>query len=428
MTRTTQSRRARAARDRPALLERVRRRHARRRRSGRARPTSARRDPARSELHVRRRDPRPTRSTSACSDDGQRRAGRVVRRRMVGHRRPDRRSCASRSGACAPIHDRTRPRCTDSPRPSSTRSPACGARTSTATRGNVRAHYDLGNDFFRRILDDTMAYSCAIFDTPDMTARRRVDGKVRSPRTPARARARRPAPRDRHRLGRLRAARGRALRLPRHDHDDLRRASTSSPGPECRTAGLDDRITVLDTDYRDLRGTFDKIVAIEMIEAVDWREYDTFFARMRAPADRRRNARRCRRSSCPTSSFDRLKRHTDFIKAAIFPGGCLPSVGALTDAANRSGEMALRERRRHRPPLRRDAAPLAHEPRRRRAELPAFGLDDRSAGSGSSTSRTAKPDSTSATSASHSCRTPPPAVGRGARDRTTRPAPAISTV
>ena len=73
-----------------------------------------------------------------------------------------------------------------------------------------------------------------------------------------------------------------------------------------------------------------------MIEAVDWREYDTFFAHCRRLlADA--GALAMQAIVVPDERFDRTKHHTDFIKAAIFPGGCLPSVGALTAAANSNG-------------------------------------------------------------------------------------------
>ena len=108
---------------------------------------------------------------------------------------------------------------------------------------NVRAHYDLGNEFFQHVLDETMVYSCAIFDTSRHDARRGVEGQVRSAGPHARPVPRRSAARDRHRLGRLRAPCGRALRMPRdHDHDLAARSTSSRPdgsGPP----GSSDRIT-----------------------------------------------------------------------------------------------------------------------------------------------------------------------------------------
>jgi cyclopropane-fatty-acyl-phospholipid synthase len=103
-----------------------------------------------------------------------------------------------------------------------------------------------------------------------------------------------------------------------------------------RAEGLDHLVTVRHDDYRDLRGTFDKVIAIEMIEAVDWRDYDRFFAQCRELlSDAGLLAMQA--IVVPDRSFDRTKHHTDFIKAAIFPGGCLPSVHALTAAADGCG-------------------------------------------------------------------------------------------
>jgi cyclopropane-fatty-acyl-phospholipid synthase len=204
---------------------------------------------------------------------------------------------------------------------------------------HVRAHYDLGNEFFAAVLDETMAYSCAVFDGPGITLADASTAKF-------------------DRLARV---------LDLSPGDDLLEIGTGWGGfavyaaghygcrvttttisaaqyefatERVRAAGLDHRITVLDRDYRDLRGAFDKAVAIEMIEAVDWRDYDSFFESIRRLLTDD-GALALQAIVAPDPSFDRLKRRTDFIKAAIFPGGCLPSIGALTAAANRNG-LALR--------------------------------------------------------------------------------------
>ena len=200
---------------------------------------------------------------------------------------------------------------------------------------NVRAHYDLGNEFFRRILDETMMYSCAVFERPtDSLAEASV-----------------------HKLDRLAgllelAAGDRVLEIgtgwggfavhaAARYHCHVTTTTISQRQYEfarrrVRDAGLEDRVTVLADDYRDLQGTFDKVIAIEMIEAVDWREYDTFFAHCRR-LTHDGGALAMQAIVVRDGSFDRIKRHTDFIKTAIFPGGCLPSVRALTAAANGNG-------------------------------------------------------------------------------------------
>ena len=113
-----------------------------------------------------RRGARPPRLRAGAAAR-QRRAGRVVRRRLVGHRRPHRLPAPR---APQPATDARSARTASTgvaAARSSTRSRACAAPTRRATPATSRAHYDLGNEFFRRLLDETMTYSCAIFDIAD---------------------------------------------------------------------------------------------------------------------------------------------------------------------------------------------------------------------------------------------------------------------
>jgi cyclopropane-fatty-acyl-phospholipid synthase len=239
---------------------------------------------------------------------------------------------------------------------------------------HVRAHYDLGNDFFRRVLDDTMAYSCAVFDAPGMTLHEASIAKF-----DRLAELLELQPGDR--LLEIGAGwAGFALHAAERYGCFVTTTTISARQYEfacdrVRATGLDDRVTVLDQHYRDVRGEFDKAVAVEMIEAVDWREYDAFFRAVRARLTDE-GALVMQAIVTPDQSFDRLKRHTDFIKAQIFPGGCLPSVGALTDAATRHD---LQPQRRvdfglhYGETLRRWRGNLD----RMASELPALGLDER---------------------------------------------------
>ena len=195
---------------------------------------------------------------------------------------------------------------------------------------HVRAHYDLGNDFFAAMLDETMAYSCAVFDRPGISladaSRAKFDRLARLLDL---------QPGDRLlEIGTgwagfaLHAAQ--RLRMPSSPPPRSRQRQYEHACARVADAGLDDRITVLDLDYRDLRGTYDKAIAIEMIEAVDWRDYARSSSTSAAPSPTTVRSR-CRRSSRPTRASTGSSAGSDFIKAAIFPGGCLPSVGALTD-------------------------------------------------------------------------------------------------
>lgn len=198
-------------------------------------------------------------------------------------------------------------------------------------RSNVRAHYDLGNELFRHLLDETMMYSCAIFESPadslETASRRKLDRLAHLLELSA----------DDHVLEIGTGWGGLAVHVAARY--GCRVTTTTISGEQfdaararVRSAGLDHLVTVRPDDYRDIDGTFDKLVAIEMIEAVDWREYDGFFAHCRELMSET-GLLALQAIVVPDASFDRTKHTTDFIKAAIFPGGCLPSVEALTTAA-----------------------------------------------------------------------------------------------
>ena len=202
-------------------------------------------------------------------------------------------------------------------------------------RRNIRAHYDIGNDFYALMLDPTMTYSCALFERPDM---RLVDAQEAK-------------------LDRI----CRRLDLSAADHvveigtgwgsfaihaatrygcrvttTTISDAQYEHAATRVADAALDDRVTVLDDDYRDLTGTFDKLVSIEMIEAVDWRDHDRFFeacAALLRPGGRAA----LQAIVIADDSFERAKHHDDFIRRAIFPGGCLPSVTSIHTSARRAG-------------------------------------------------------------------------------------------
>ena len=121
------------------------------------------------------------------------------------------------------------------------------------SRRQIAAHYDLGNELFALFLDPTMMYSCAVFESPAGDPRGGLADEARAGLREARARARRPRAGDRHRLGRVRRVRRRALRLPRDDDDDLPRTARLRRASACARRGLQDRVTVLLEDYRDAR-------------------------------------------------------------------------------------------------------------------------------------------------------------------------------
>lgn len=211
--------------------------------------------------------------------------------------------------------------------------------TRQRNREDIGAHYDLGNDFFELFLDPTMTYSAGVFADTD------VDLEAASLAKYDRLLAKLGL-HHRHRLLEigtgwgglaLRAAEQQGARVTtttvsERQLEEARRRAAASPAAE--------RIELLGRDWRDLRGRYDRIVSIEMIEAVDWRDYDRFFAtieRCLAPDGMVGLQAIC----VPDRRWSRAKNTEDFIRRFVFPGGFLPSIGSVVDAVARSTRLQL---------------------------------------------------------------------------------------
>lgn len=211
--------------------------------------------------------------------------------------------------------------------------------TKIGSRANITAHYDLGNDFYQLFLDDTMTYSCGIFEPDAATLEQASIAKYDRI-----CRKLKLGPSD-HVLEIGTGWGGFAIYAARH-YGCRVTTTTISPSQyewaESRVAaaGLDERITLLLADYRDLDGTYDKLVSIEMVEAVGHQFLETFF-------------RCCGRRLKPDgmmvlqaitiadSVYDRHKRSVDFIKRYIFPGSCIPSLTAMCQAMAQSTDLRV---------------------------------------------------------------------------------------
>jgi cyclopropane-fatty-acyl-phospholipid synthase len=211
--------------------------------------------------------------------------------------------------------------------------------TRAGSRRNIRAHYDLSNDFFALFLDETMTYSAAKFD--------RVDRPLAE------------AQREKYRaLGRkigLRAgqhvleigcgwggfaevaatefgARVTGITVSQEQHDFARQRLSR--------AGISDRTAVMLRDYRDVVGRFDHVISIEMIEAVGREYWDSFFAtcdRVLAPGGRVG----LQVITMPDFRFEAYAKRCDWIQKYIFPGGLLPSLTELGRAAGRVSALTV---------------------------------------------------------------------------------------
>lgn len=211
--------------------------------------------------------------------------------------------------------------------------------TETGSRANIRAHYDLSNDFFASFLDPTMTYSCGIFEHEDATLEdasiAKIDRLCRkldlSP--------------DDHLLeigtgwGALavHAAREYGCRVTTTTISEEQHAFAAE---RFRASGVGDRIRLLKQDYRRLQGTYDKLVSVEMIEAVGHEYFDAFHAKcaaLLAP-----NGRAAIQAiTIADRHYESAKRSVDFIQKHIFPGACIPSVTALLGSATRASDLKL---------------------------------------------------------------------------------------
>jgi cyclopropane-fatty-acyl-phospholipid synthase len=213
--------------------------------------------------------------------------------------------------------------------------------TRAGSRRNIAAHYDLGNEFFRLFLDETMMYSCAIFEHPAMTLAEASAAKLEAVCAKLEL-----GPGD-HVLEIGTGWGGFALHAAGR-HGCRVTTTTISPSQyalareRVRAAGLEDRVTVLLEDYRDLGGRYDKLVSIEMIEAIGHRQFEEFF---RVSADRLApgGAMLLQSIVIDDRHYMRARDEVDFIKRYIFPGCCIPSLGALAQAMAAASDLHIED-------------------------------------------------------------------------------------
>jgi cyclopropane-fatty-acyl-phospholipid synthase len=214
---------------------------------------------------------------------------------------------------------------------------AWNTNTRRGSRRNIEAHYDLGNEFFQLWLDETMAYSSGIFPTPDATMRDashekfdRICRKLKL--TP-----------DDHVLEIGTGWGGFALHAA-GQYASRVTTTTISPrqfeiaGQRVRSAGLTDRVTLVQQDYRDLKGSFTKLASIEMIEAVGYRYFDQYF-RQCGSLLRPDGTMVIQAIVMPEARYETYRKSTDFIQRYIFPGGCLPSMAAMLESVGRTSRL-----------------------------------------------------------------------------------------
>ena len=211
---------------------------------------------------------------------------------------------------------------------------AWNRNTRLGSRRNIVSHYDLGNAFFEQFLDETMTYSCGIFDNPHASLR---DASIEKYDRICRKLALTPD----DSVVEIGAGWG-GFAIHAASTYGCRVTTTTISDEQYRLAanrleesGLGDHVTLLQRDYRDLEGRFDKLVSIEMIEAVGHRYYGRYFqqcAKLLKPD----GLAAIQAITIQDQYYESARREVDFIKRYIFPGGCIPSVSTLEAAAART--------------------------------------------------------------------------------------------
>jgi cyclopropane-fatty-acyl-phospholipid synthase len=206
--------------------------------------------------------------------------------------------------------------------------------TKSGARKNISAHYDLGNDLFASFLDERMMYSCAYFPREDASLEEAQLAKL------DRICERLQLGPDNHLLEIGTGWGGLAIHAAtttgcRVTTTTISRAQRELAAQRVREAGLEDRVTVLLEDYRDLRGRYDRLVSVEMIEAVGWQYFDDYF-------------RRCdqlltddglmllQAITIDDGIYEIEKGARSFANTYVFPGGCLPSRGLIASCLERA--------------------------------------------------------------------------------------------
>jgi cyclopropane-fatty-acyl-phospholipid synthase len=214
--------------------------------------------------------------------------------------------------------------------------------TPRRSRAQIAAHYDLGNELFSLFLDPTMMYSCAFFPTPTATLQEASLAKLEL------VCARLQLDAEDHVLEIGSGWGGFAVYAAEHygcrvTTTTISREQHAYASQRVREAGLQDRVTVLLADYRDrgeldLRGGYDKLVSIEMIEAVGWQYLDTYFRRC-SELLAHDGAMLLQAIVIDDRAYHVEKASKSFINTYIFPGGCLPSLEAISRSLARTTDL-----------------------------------------------------------------------------------------
>jgi cyclopropane-fatty-acyl-phospholipid synthase len=213
------------------------------------------------------------------------------------------------------------------------------ANTMSGSKKNIVEHYDLSNEFFSLWLDPSMTYSSAYFKSAEITLEQAQYEKYRRLSEQLHLQ-----PAD-HVLEIGSGWGANAIFMA--ENYGCKVTSVTISEEQCKlanerikTKGLSDRVKVIIEDYRNIKGRFDKIVSVEMLEAVGADYYEPYFRKCHEVL-KKDGIVALQVITCPDSRFEQLKNGVDWIQKHIFPGSLLPSVAALNHAVNTTGDFTL---------------------------------------------------------------------------------------
>jgi len=211
--------------------------------------------------------------------------------------------------------------------------------TVEGSRKNISEHYDLNNDFFASFLDPTMTYSSAYFYKDGLSLQDAQFAKYERL-----CRQLHLKPTD-HVLEIGSGWGGNAIYMAKTYGCKVTSLTISEEQHKMavervEAEGLSDRVSILIKDYRQMEGSFDKIVSVEMLEAVGHNYMEVYFSKVNTLL-KKNGILALQVITSPDSRYDSLRKGVDWIQKHIFPGSLLPSVGAINSAVNRTGDLTL---------------------------------------------------------------------------------------
>ncbi len=204
---------------------------------------------------------------------------------------------------------------------------------------NISKHYDLGNDFFSLFLDSTMMYSSAVFKNPHDSL---YQGSIHKLETICQGLE---LTSQDHIIEIGSGWGGFAIYAAQHYGCKVTTTTISKEqykyvSQKIKDLKLSHKITVLFSDYRHLKGQYDKLVSIEMLEAVGYQYYETYF-KVCASLLKPQGLAVIQTITITDQRYEKAKRSVDFIQRYIFPGSCIPSITALQNSMTQSSDLKI---------------------------------------------------------------------------------------